>query len=877
MNSSGRSHIISLLKEQTDVISQKKTIKLNSLNVNVKPSEIVEVIFEFLNSFDPPLVLEKLSLQNNQFMELPSNFYRIASHLKYLDLHQNSISYIPHDFFDKFKCLEILDLASNRLETLPESLSRLTTLKVISIKDNNFKYLSPQLGELPNLNLVEVTGNPLLLPSNEIIRAFQKQKPDLDWVGELKNYLIVNRVLLYLKIEEMTFSSASSSTFTATDEISLHLTTTSTPPSIRRAQTINDVPVSRTKSLNVSSGSTIGNPNTTTTTTTATAASSTTVTTAPSLSPLATQTFSSTVSSKASRRMGLIIKKSDEGGIQPKEGLHNGMSNSEKIPTNDGNFHTLDLNTTETQPSPLPATVPTTTISTASTSTSKPTTMKQNTPPLSRSRSNTLREIDRMLEKSESVDTEHKSNAYFKRLSTLQEIPADESNHNTESHKLTLDPKQIQSASSISNVPSPIEGSPTKTHHHSVKTHTHPTIIKVSRKVLFSFSELHSSIRRFTSFCTDKKVTMKMVSFLYSTKSNIDSLVENLELMEESGSNSEQIVHALHNCIGSFRSIMKLLHENISVFVTNIDVCFVRMVYLSLYGSFNELQNAYLILVSKPNVKTPTDAKQILSINTSVKDTFEEVDEKLYNAIESAPSSTQVIFAELHKAINKGATTANGGAIHPSVASKIKELTNCCSSTLEVIKRLNTKLITISNNPSITTKKLFAEDINQFIKNMVSTLSAVKAIVKDINILDDIRASMSNLTKIAKEVTYLLELSSYKSLLPDSSANANPQHPQLMSIPSVSNLFTPVAAHAPTLPISAQSSIRNPMNSATNSLILPPNTTSHANINALDNSVGNGSISLGPLTAPQSSGQIYAKNGMNPFDGLIMAKNTENH
>lgn len=866
MNTSGRSHIISLLKEQTDAINQKKSIKLNSLNVSVKPSEVVEIIYEFLNSFDPPLELEKLSLQNNQFIELPSNFHRITSRLKYLDLHQNLISYIPHDFFEKFPCLEILDLASNRLETLPESLSWVYTLKVVSIKDNNFKYLPPQLGELPNLNLIEVTGNPLILPSNEIIRAFQKQKPDLDWVGELKNYLVVNRVLLHLKIEESTISSASSSTIVSTDEISLHHTTTttastSTPPSIRRAQTTNDVLVSRNKSSTISAGS----ANTAAT------------------SPLPPQSSSSTASSKASRRMGLIIKKSDEGGVQSKEGLLNGVNYSERVP-NDGIHHASELNSSDAQLSSLPSTVPTTTISTASIPGNKSTSVKQPTSTVatpsntSRSRSNTLREIDRMLEKTESVDTEHKSNAYFKRLSTLQEIPADEPSHHTDSQKLTLDPKQIQTARSSSNVPSPSEGSPTKSHNqHSTKIHSHPTIIKVSRKILFSFSELHSSIRRFTSFCTDKKVTMKMVSFLYSTKSKIDSLVENLELMEESGNNSEQIAQALHSCIGSFRSIMKLLHENISVFVTNIDVCFIRMVYLSLYGSFNELQNAYLILVVKPNVKTPTDAKQKLSINTSVKDSFEEVDEKLYNAIESATSSTQAIFSELNKAINKGATTANDGAIHPSVASKIKELTNCCSSTLEVIKRLNTKLITISNNPSITTKKLFAEDINQFIKNMVSTLAAVKAIVKDIDILDDIRASMSNLTKIAKEVTYLLELSSYKSLLPDSSSNANPQQPQLMSIPSVSNLFTPVAAHAPSLPISAQTSIRNPMGSSTSSFTLPPNANSSANINALDNTVGNGAISIGPLTAPQSSGQMYAKNGINPFDGLIMAKNNENH
>ena len=142
-----------------------------------------------------------MAIQNSQLIELPSNFHKIASSIKYLDLHQNSISYIPQDFYG-FDSLEILDLASNDLEFLPDSLSSVTTLKVISIKDNSFKYISPQLGELPNLNLIEVSGNPSLLPSNDIIRAFQQQKPDLDWVGELKNYLVANRMLINLKIQE---------------------------------------------------------------------------------------------------------------------------------------------------------------------------------------------------------------------------------------------------------------------------------------------------------------------------------------------------------------------------------------------------------------------------------------------------------------------------------------------------------------------------------------------------------------------------------------------------------------------------------------------------------------------------------------------------
>ncbi|KAL6453330.1 SOG2 Leucine-rich repeat-containing protein SOG2 [Candida maltosa Xu316] len=811
---SSRSHIIGLLKDQIEVISQKKTIKLNSLNTNLKPFDVVEIIYDF----DPPLELEKLFLQNNQFTELPSNCHKIASHLKYLDLHQNLISYIPHDFFYKFDALEILYLASNRLSTLPESLSSISSLKVLSIKDNNFKYLPPQIGDMHNLNLIEVAGNPLILPSNDIIRAFQKQKPDLDWVGELKHYLVANRALLYSKIEE-----------SMEDSLSHHSASTTTPPSIKRSQTTGDVPT-RTKSASIST--------------------------------------TSSSSSKASRRMGLIIKKPEDG--------HSNLLTKEE---NDDDvtqhhFESVPENISfQIQNSPTHPTTATTTMSTAVSNKSAGSSKQTS----SRSRSNTLREIDRMLEKNDSVDTEHKSNAYFKRLSTLQETPTDEQqNESSEQPRLTLDPKQIQSTRS--NIPTPNEGSPTRPQH-PAKTYSNPIIVKVSRKILFSFSELHSSIRRFTAFCTDKKVTMKMVSYLYSTKTNIDTLVENLEIMEEAGSNTEQIVNALHSCVGSFKSIMKLLHENINSFVGNIEVCFIRMVYLSVYGSINELQNAYLLLVSRPtNPKTPSDFKQKLSINTAV-DSFDEVDEKLYNTIESATSSTQVIFAELNKAVNKGASTANGGVIHPNVASKIKELTNVCGSSLDIIKRLNTKLITIRNNPSVTTKKLFAEDINQFIKTMVQTLASVKAIVKDIPILDDIRASMSNLTKTAKEVTYLFELSSYKLLLPDpsssSASNSNPQQPQLVSIPSVSNLFTPVAAHAPSLPISGPASMRNPMAATTANT-----TTSTSTLSSPPSSQDNPAVSAqvnGPFTAPQSLGQMYAKNGANPFDGLIMAKNNENH
>lgn len=817
-----RSQIVALLKEQLDTIKQKKSIKLNSLPSTTKPSELIDTIYEFLTSFDPSLELEKLAIQNSQLIELPSNFHKIASSIKYLDLHQNSISYIPQDFFYGFDSLEILDLASNDLEFLPDSLSSVTTLKVISIKDNSFKYISPQLGELPNLNLIEVSGNPSLLPSNDIIRAFQQQKPDLDWVGELKNYLVANRMLINLKIQEAMEKSSQKRQQVPKD---------STPET---SQTTSDPVIARSKSGSISTS----------------------------------------FSSKASRRMGLIIKKSDENSDgSSKEDANNSLI-SGAVPdhvTTEGIPHVdsptdISFQLPKSPPTSTPGTTtPSTQTAPATTSTNK--NLGVTLTSSARGRSNTFKEIDRMLEKSESVDTERKSNAYFKRLSTLQELPGDELSEYSQPKKPAAEGKQASGNVSKSNNTAASENSPAKPQQQS-KLHINPVIIRVSRKILFSFSELHSSIRRFTSFCSDKKVTMKMVSYLYSTKSNIDSLVENLEIMEESGDNSEQIVQALHNCIGSFKSIMKLLHENIQSFVGNIEVCFIRMVYLSVFGSLNELQNAYLLLCPKASAKSPsTEMKQKLSINTTT-----DADEKLYSTIELATSSTQTIFSELNKTINKGATTsANGGVVHPTVASKIKELAKVCAASLDIIKRLNTKLITIRNNPSVTTKKLFAEDINQFIKTVVQTLAAVKAIVKDIPILDDIRASMSNLTKTAKEVTYFLEVSSYKSLLPDSSSTGVSQQPQLISVPSVSNLFTPVAAHAPSLPTSGGQAasngptpIRNPSTNSsitTTTLVLPP-------LNLQESA---------PLTAPvQSSGQMFAKHGLNPFDGLIMARNNDN-
>lgn len=917
-----KSQIFPVLNEQIDQIKQKKTLKLNNIiHVNqLLLSEVIECIHEFLYSFKPPLELECLSLQSNLILELPANFAIISKNIKFLDLYHNNLTVLPN-LLREFTNLEVLDLTSNKLWSLPSLLvmGKLTNLKAISLKENKFKYLPPVLAEIPTLNLIEVTDNPLVLPSMELIRAFKKQRPDLDWVRELKIYLSTNKSVLEYKLMEQLEAKQ--------QRPNASLPSLPQQPAIARSKSI-----SETKSK----------------------------------------------ASKAARRMGLIIKKPDENGdVQASNGPSTSIpssttfdwdssanndslnappeyslplnlphsasatetsfgfstspitSSSIAAPVSQSNSQSTSPATTSAiKPTPVIATsANTTTASTLNTSTiSRPSSRN-------RSRSNTLKEIDRILEKNDIVDTEHKSGAYFRRLSTLQENPIDEpsSHHHSQSlgsargipppqpqvplaqetlqrqHLLLQlhtardeDLNTVKSPPAIASRNSSIVStdiSPSKT----AKKINPSTMVRVSRKVLFSFSELHSSVRRFTGFCTDKKITIKMVSFLYTTKSNIDSLVENLEVMEETGNNTDQITTSLQTCISSFKSIMNLLSENFQTFVVKIDVCFIRMLYLTLYGSFNELLNAYRILLpnskvphfSLPQTSGPVEQKQKLTINTNTYDS-EDVDEKLYRSIEIATTNAQVVFGELTKAIGKSAIASATSGIDHTVATKVKELTNVCMSSMDITKLLKIKLLTIRNEPTQATRRLFWDDINMFLKAIIQTFSSVKGVMKDLPILNDIRSSMANLTKTTKDVTILLEVSSYKTM---SSENNNASHanpslpPPLSAIPSVSNIFAPASAH-PNLQghslsllnlsqmnnnllysnLGNSQPVRTPLVATLGpaaQAILPTVPDQQSFNSPMVSPRFHGSA---PVTAPvQSTGLYFAKNGMNPFDGLIIA------
>lgn len=763
---SHKSHILKLIDDQINHVKEKKALKLTNI-ISTFPgtllSEIIECVHEYLYSFQPPIELEKLSLQNNELEQLPSNIRIIASKLRYLNLHNNRFSKVP-EVLTEMPNLEVLDLSRNNLYFIPPTVARkLSKLTVLCIKENKFKYLSTSFLEMTKLSILDVSENPLVLPTQEKIRSFKEKATDNNWLNNLKNYLIVNLLLIESKISEQ-YGGISDDISDGRSNI------------VPRSKSISEV---RTKA------------------------------------------------SRAAKRMGLIINKPEDSFKYDKSDIQDAESSGTESPIsvapsskyqNSGaaSAHNLTQHPPKLSSSlAIPIEAPSSLLG------------KSNF----RNRFNTLREINNILEKNDSLTTEHKSVAYFRRLSTLEELPVDDiydnrgdyhdsnfaNEKNDASQRVNKNRSQSvsderaaddeateyrlpiksgkQSAGSGSySVPKrePIkEGRLLETN--TFRKIDNHSLMTASRKLLFLFSEVHSSVRRFSTFFVDKKVTLRIVISLHSTKSTIDSLVETLELTEENGENINQIYSCLNLCISSFRSIMSLLGEYFSVAAIKIDSCFIRMLYLTLYGAFHELYNSYRILAKAPqrnlnlrqnlpfkmsNVnnstsldpKQPGAKQQHLTVNTDINNDLNEIDEKLYTALEITTSNAQVVFSELNKAISKSAVASATGnppslpSISPSVASKVKELTSICVLSMDITKRLKQKLNIVRQDTSLSVKKAFWDDINSFLKSIIQTFSAVKSVMKDMPILNEIRSSMATLSKDTKDVTILLEVSSYRSM-----------------------------------------------------------------------------------------------------------------
>lgn len=727
-----------VLLELKESLTSKRSLLINisSFPDSTTLSSVLLVLQEILlelNSY-----IERLLLADNKMEHLPDELLNVCDdRLKVLDLYSNDLHEFPVMICTCFSRLEFLDVSSNRLKGLPHQVSLLADLRVLHLSNNNFSYLPPTLGELISLERLTVSGNPLVIPSQQTFQSLEKD------TNRLKAYLLSNSVILEQNINQQVNKLKPTSL------------------SAMRSRSVSDT---RSKS------------------------------------------------SKASRRMGLIINKAKNPNS--KDVLH---KSDEPNNTSDFNHLKSHLDGQEAQ---LP--------------------MKVSSPSRTRLRQNTMIEINDMLQQPELSDTEYKSGAYFRRLSTLQEIPygdvgkdlakVDRLSEITKAPELltTSSPKFPGSNRNLANTGSSSIANETQGTGNLVGTEPSTLeltcILKIARKILFAFSEFHSSIKRLTGFCIDRKVAAKTISLLHNSKSDIDTLVESMENAEERKEENGDLFVAVAGCVHSFKHILLFLIENFAFFVARIDVCFVRMVYLTIFGAFNELQNAHKLL--NPSVKHQSHKSQGITADIRAKLlvasqipefhgegakesqmnhshlhmaesglSIDEADDRLYDSIQVAVANAQVVFNELTKAINKSAvaSTNNGPQVmNTTVASKFKDLTNTCMLLMEITKRLSAKLPSVRTTHALQSKKSFWDDINAFLKAIIQTFSSVKLIMKDAPILNEVRQSMANLTRATKELTILLEASSYSSFSDANQATSVAWNNSHTNLAHYGNLSAPV-------------------------------------------------------------------------------------
>lgn len=125
----------------------------------------------------------------------------------------------------------------------------------------------------------------------------------------------------------------------------------------------------------------------------------------------------------------------------------------------------------------------------------------------------------------------------------------------------------------------------------------HDELVIACRKLLFSFTECQQNIRKIASFCKEKSVAVSVVSLLYSVRSHIDNLVELLEQAEtKESAHDGALIKLCITIVNIFKQIISRLRKNFKAFFEADDLCFIRMFYMTLICSYNEIYNAWCFI-----------------------------------------------------------------------------------------------------------------------------------------------------------------------------------------------------------------------------------------------------------------------------------------
>ena len=111
-------------------------------------------------------------MSHNQLVSLPTSILKL-NHLEQLHLRDNKLTELPSEIGD-LKELQLLDVSHNQLVSLPTSIQKLNQLKELHLDGNRLTVLPSEIGDLRKQWWLDVSGIPL--PSNAIHAVEMKIK-----------------------------------------------------------------------------------------------------------------------------------------------------------------------------------------------------------------------------------------------------------------------------------------------------------------------------------------------------------------------------------------------------------------------------------------------------------------------------------------------------------------------------------------------------------------------------------------------------------------------------------------------------------------------------------------------------------------------------
>ena len=165
---------------------------------------------------------------------------------------------------------------------------------------------------------------------------------------------------------------------------------------------------------------------------------------------------------------------------------------------------------------------------------------------------------------------------------------------------------------------------------------------------------------------------------------------------------------------------------------------------------------------------------QVIVEATTNGEAEQNIDRQLYEMLINVTRMVSVVYDQLTNEISRIAMASTTGhqKLTDELLLRIRGLTDTCCQALDLAKTLNERLqLLVNDDPKIVepyltdNEKLITwENINAFLKSIISILGSTKVVMTDLPNLNEIRPHLASLAKITKDVTVILDLSSYKAV-----------------------------------------------------------------------------------------------------------------